>query len=115
MTVEQESACVSYKTERTACGRCSCIILYTGDQCVLCDAALELMYSVLSDFGLSPSIIREVDVTKSDDDDGCGLPVPMGLPAIMICDEFIRGLPDVDEARGAVMHAVLKNCFSNNK
>jgi hypothetical protein len=26
----------------------------------------------------------------------------------------MSGLPDMDEARGAVMHAVLKNCFSDN-
>jgi hypothetical protein len=31
-----------------------------------------------------------------------------------ICEEFVSGLPDMDEARGAVMHAVLKNCFSDN-
>ena len=113
MTVEQESSYVSYKRERTECGRCACIILYTSEQCVLCDAALEIMYNVISDFGLSPSVIRTVDVAKGDDD-GCGLPAPVGLPAMQVCEEFIRGLPDIDEARGAVMHAVLKNCFANN-
>jgi hypothetical protein len=113
MTVEQESAYVTYKTQRTECGRCACIILYTSEQCVLCDAALEIMYSVLSDFGLSHSVIRKVDIAKCDDD-GCAIPVPLGLPAIRICEEIIRGLPDIDEARGAVMHAVLKNCFSDN-
>lgn len=113
MTVNQESAYVSYKTERTECGRCACIIVYTSDQCVLCDAALEIMHSVISNFGLSPSVIRAVDITKGDDD-GCGVPAPIGLPAIRICEEFINGLPDMDNARGAVMHAVLKNCFSDN-
>ena len=113
MTVNQESAYISYKHQRTECGRCACIILYTGEQCVLCDAALEIMYSVISDFGLSPTVIREVDVANGDDD-GCGLPAPVGLPAMRICDEFMSGLPDIDEARGAVMHAVLKNCFSDN-
>jgi hypothetical protein len=113
MTVEQESAYMTYKTERTECGRCACIILYTSDQCVLCDAALEIMYSVISDFGLSPSVIREVDVAKGDDD-GCGLPAPVGLPAMRVCEEFISGIPDIDDARGSVMHAVLKNCFSDS-
>ena len=113
MTVEQESAYVPYETERTECGRCACIIVYTSEQCILCDAALEIMYSVISDFGLSPSVIRTVDVANGDDD-GCGLPAPVGLPAMRVCEEFVSGLPDMDEARGAVMHAVLKNCFSDN-
>jgi hypothetical protein len=72
------------------------------------------MYSVISDFGLSPSVIRAVDVANGDDD-GCELPAPVGLPAIRVCGEFIAGLPEIDEARGAVMHAVLKNCFSDNR
>jgi hypothetical protein len=113
MTVEQESAYISYRTKRTECGRCACVIVYTSDECVLCDAALEIMYSVISDFGLSPSAIREVNVVQGEDD-GCGLPAPVGLPAIRICEEFVAGTPDIDEARGAVMHAVLKNCFSDN-
>jgi hypothetical protein len=113
MTVEQESAFTSYKTERTECGRCACVIVYTSDDCILCDAALEIMYSVISDFGLSPSVIREVNVIRGDDD-GCELPAPVGIPAIRICEEFVAGLPDIDNARGAVMHAVLKNCFSDN-
>ena len=71
------------------------------------------MYSVLSDFGLSRSVIQEVNIARGDDD-GCSLPAPVGLPAMRICEEFISGLPDMDEARGAVMHAVLKNCFSSN-
>jgi len=74
---------------------------------------MEIIHSVISDFGLSPSVIQLVDVANGDDD-GCGLPAPVGLPAIRICEEFVSGLPDIDEARGAVMHAVLKNCFSDN-
>ncbi len=102
----------SYEFLRTECGRCSCIIVYSSEQCVLCDAALEIIYGVISDFGLPPQTIRTVDV-ESSDDDGCGLPAPLGLPAMRICDEFISGIPDMDVARGAVMHAVLKKCFSD--
>ncbi|MFW9926206.1 MAG: hypothetical protein ACFFDM_05500 [Candidatus Thorarchaeota archaeon] len=102
----------SYELLRTECGRCSCIIVYSSEQCVLCDAALEIMYSVLSDFGLPPETIRIIDV-ESGFDDGCGLPAPIGLPAMRVCDEFIAGLPDMDVARGAVMNAVLRNCFTN--
>lgn len=114
MTLRQESAQFSstVETVKTDCGRCACIILYTSEHCVLCDAALETMYSVLSDFGLPPETIRTVDV-ESSDDDGCGLPAPLGLPAMRICEDFITGIPDLDVARGAVMHAVLRNCFSD--
>lgn len=111
MTVRTESALLPLETPKTDCGRCSCIILYSSEHCVLCDAALEILYSVVSDFGLPPSVIRKVDVLN--DDDGCGLPPPVGLPAIRICQEVITGLPDMDTARGAVMHAVLNGCFSD--
>ena len=113
MTVRTESAHLSIASPRTDCGRCSCIILYSSEKCVLCDAALEILYSVISDFGLPTSVIRKVDVLNDDDDDGCCLPPPVGLPAIRICQELITGLPDLDTARGAVMHAVLNGCFSD--
>jgi hypothetical protein len=70
------------------------------------------MYSVLTDFGLPAETIRTVDV-ESGIDDGCGLPAPLGLPAMRVCEEFITGIPDMDVARGAVMNAVLKRCFSD--
>jgi hypothetical protein len=75
----------------------------------LCEVALEILQSVISDFGLPPSAIKVVDVldTKS----GCDLPPPIGLPALRICQEVITGLPDMDTARGAVMQAVLNGCF----
>jgi hypothetical protein len=114
MTLRQESAhpIAAFESMETECGRCACIILYTGEHCVLCDAALETMYSVLGDFGLPPQTIRLVDV-ESNVDDGCGLPAPLGLPAMRVCDEFISGIPDMDVARGAVMNSVLKRCFSD--
>ena len=111
MTVRTESAQLSIESPKTDCGRCSCIILYSSEKCILCDAALEILYSVISDFGLPTSVIRKVDVFS--DDDGCGLPPPVALPAIRICQELITGLPDLDTARGAVMHAVLNGCFSD--
>lgn len=111
MTVRTESVQLPIGSPKTDCGRCSCIILYSSEKCILCDAALEILYSVISDFGLPTSVIRKVDVLN--DDDGCGLPLPVGLPAIRICQEVITGLPDMDSARSAVMHAVLNGCFSD--
>ncbi|TFG32335.1 hypothetical protein EU528_03675 [Candidatus Thorarchaeota archaeon] len=111
MTVRTESAHLTIESPKTACGRCSCIILYSSEKCVLCDAALEILHSVISDFGLPINVIRKIDVLN--DDDGCGLPLPVGLPALRICQELITGIPDMDVARGAVMHAILNGCFEN--
>lgn len=111
MTVRIESAIFPLETTKTDCGRCSCIILYSSEHCVLCDVALEILYTVISDFGLPISVIKKVDIVN--DDDGCNLPPPVGLPAIRICQEMISGIPDMDTVRGAIMHAVLNGCFSN--
>ncbi len=111
MTVRIESALLPIETEKTECGRCSCIIVYSSEKCVLCDAAMEIMQTVVSDFGLPNSVIKKIDIMT--EDDGCNLPAPVGLPAIRICQELLTGLPDIDNARGAVMHAVLNGCFSD--
>ena len=50
-----------------------------------------------------------------DQDDDMVLTPPVGLPAMRICDEMLIGLPDIDVARAAVMHAVLNGCFSGCK
>jgi len=111
MTVRTESALLPIESPKTDCGRCSCIILYSSEHCVLCDAALEILQSVISDFGLPRSVIRKVDITI--EDDGCNLPPPVGLPAMRICHEVITGLPDIDLTRSAIMQAVLNGCFSD--
>ncbi|TFH04385.1 MAG: hypothetical protein E4H14_14865 [Candidatus Thorarchaeota archaeon] len=111
MTVTPLSAHLSIESPKTDCGRCSCIILYSSEKCILCDVALEILYSVISDFGLPASVIKKVDILN--DDDGSGLPLPVGLPAIRICQDVITGLPDMDTARSAVMHAILNGCFSD--
>ena len=82
MTVRTESAHLPLELSKTECGRCSCIILYSSEKCILCDVALEILYTVISDFGLPPSVVRKVDVATGDD--GCDLPPPVGLPAIRI-------------------------------
>ncbi|MDH4213506.1 MAG: hypothetical protein OEV85_06265 [Candidatus Thorarchaeota archaeon] len=110
MMIRTESISTYAEQKKCDCGRCSCIILYSSEHCILCDAALEIMYSVISDFGLSTNVIRKIDVTA--EYDGCTVPPPVSLPAMRICQEVLTGIPDMDVARGAVMHAVLKGCFS---
>jgi len=113
MIVRTESAIIPFESKKTECGRCGCIVIYSSDHCILCDAALEILYSVISDFGLSPEIVKKVDILDQDDDNF--VPSLVGLPAMRICDELLTGLPDVDVARAAVMHAVLNGCFSDCK
>ncbi|MBN2228743.1 MAG: hypothetical protein JW779_04045 [Candidatus Thorarchaeota archaeon] len=111
MTIRIESASLSVPIKECACGQCSCIILYTSPKCILCNAALEILYSVISDFGLSQDVVSIVDITS--EEEACNIPPTASLPAMKICQELLTGLPDLDVARGAVMHAVLKGCFSN--
>lgn len=108
MTVKTELALLPIETEKTDCGRSGCIILYSSKHCVLCDAALEVLHTVISDFGLPHDIIQVVDVLQLEDDN---LPPPVGLPAMRICQEVLTGLPDIDMARAAVMQAVLNGYF----
>ncbi|MFW9907805.1 MAG: hypothetical protein ACFFEF_04460 [Candidatus Thorarchaeota archaeon] len=110
MTIRTESITSFAEQKKCDCGRCSCIILYTSESCILCDAALEIMHYVITDFGLSANVIRRIDITT--EDDFCNMPHPVSLPAMRICQELLTGIPDMDVARGAVMHAVLKGCFS---
>jgi hypothetical protein len=110
MTIRTESAMIDLPERKCDCGRCSCIILYSSEQCILCDAALEILYSVITDFGFSQNVVRRIDITNEGDDSD--LPLPVSLPAIRICQEVLTGLPDMDVARGAVMHAVLRGCFA---
>ncbi len=111
MTIRTQTAILGIQERRCDCGRCSCVTHYSSEYCILCDAALEILYSVITDFGISPDVVRKVSITS--DDDGDIDPLPVGLPAMRICQEVLTGLPDMDAVRGAVMHAVLKGCFSD--
>ena len=111
MTIRTQTAILGIQERRCDCGRCRCVTLYSSEHCILCDAAFEILCSVISDFGLSPDVVHKVDIAC--DDDGSIDPVPVGLPAMRICQEVLTGLPDLDAVRGAVMHAVLRGCFSD--
>ncbi len=112
MTVNTHIPSITLEHPKTPCGRPGCITLYVGEDCVLCDAAMEILKEVLGDFGLSDSAITLVDA-ESLGGDGNGSSTSLGLPTINICKSVIKGLPDVDAVRGAIMHAVLRNCFSD--
>jgi hypothetical protein len=93
-----------------ACGKCSCIIVYTSEFCVFCDAAEEILIEALTSFGVSKSAIREVDV-ESEDDCGCRTDDVTMLPTIKVCDQHLLGLPEEQSMHDAVMLAIMKECF----
>ncbi|MFX1603287.1 MAG: hypothetical protein ACFFCK_07360 [Promethearchaeota archaeon] len=110
MTVNTHIPSLSIEPSKTPCGKPGCITLYTGEDCVLCDAAMKILKEVVGDFGLSDSTITQVDA-ESLGGNGSGSSGSFGLPTISICRSVIKGLPDVDAVRGAIMHAILRNCF----
>jgi glutaredoxin len=107
---------VTYKQsceQQQICKKSSCIILYKGDGCVFCDAAWEILDSIVSEFKIPSDYIEKVDVGVLNDTESQSFN-QMGLPAIEICDEIIFGLPDIDMLRSAVVNAILKGCFSEH-
>lgn len=100
--------------EQQGCGKSSCIVLYKGDGCVFCDAAWEILDSVVSEFNIPSHYVEKVDVGVMNDSESRSFN-QMGLPAIEICNEIIFGLPDIDMVRTAVVSAILKGCFSENQ
>lgn len=84
--------------------------MYKGDLCIFCDAAIEMIQDALSNFGVSGSAVRAVDV-ESDDACDCGTDDVLALPTIKICDVMLTGLPDEQIVNDAVIRAVMKECF----
>ena len=101
---------VSSTQTTTPCGKCSCIIMYKGEQCIFCDPAAEILEGALANFGVPPSAIASVDV-ESGDDCGCGTDDITMLPTIKICDARLTGLPDEQMLNDAVIRAIMKDCF----
>jgi hypothetical protein len=108
MTVRLDSISRAFSEGRTACNRLGCVILYTGDNCALCDTALEVLHEIVTEFGLPLDIITEVDIETADDCDLSGI---VAIPTMRICGEIIPGLPDIYDVRRALMNAILRGCL----
>ena len=108
--MKTEAIPVSETETKTACGKCSCIIMYTSEFCVFCDAAEEILVDALTNFGVSRTAIREVDV-ESADECGCRTDDVTMLPTIKVCDKHLTGLPEAQSMQDAVMQAIMKECF----
>ena len=109
-TMKSEAIPVSDTETKPPCGQCSCIIMYTSEFCVFCDAAEEILTEALTDFGVSKSAIREVDV-ETEEECGCRTDDVTMLPTIKVCDKQITGLPEEQSMKDAVMQAIMKDCF----
>ncbi len=95
---------------KTACGKCSCIIMYTSEFCVFCEPATEILINALTNFGVSKTVIRQVDV-ETEDECGCRTDDVTMLPTIKVCDKHLTGLPEEQSMKDAVMQAIMKDCF----
>lgn len=101
----------SNRLDMTPCGRRSCIILYSGQACLFCGAAKQLLGETMSHFGVSDDIICMIDVDKGEDKaSGCN-DVVTSLPTIRICNVVLEGLPDESEVNDAVIRALMMDCF----
>ncbi|NHJ12662.1 MAG: hypothetical protein EAX95_03260 [Candidatus Thorarchaeota archaeon] len=94
---------------KTPCGRCGCIIVYTGDYCFFCDAAKEMLGEAIAQYGVSDSAICQIDV-DSEGECGCNDSITR-LPTIRICSVKLEGLPDEGQVTDAVLRALMMDCF----
>ena len=108
MTVRLDSISRALNEGRTVCNRLGCVVLYKGDNCALCDTALEVLREIVTEFGLPLDIIAEVDIETADDCDLSGI---VAIPTMNICGAIIPGLPDIYDVRRALMNAILRGCL----
>ncbi|MGY5863663.1 MAG: hypothetical protein RTV41_03615 [Candidatus Thorarchaeota archaeon] len=108
--MKAEAKHMSESEIKTPCGKCSCIIVYTSEFCVFCDAAEEILIEALTSFGVPKTAIREVDV-ETEDECGCRTDDVTMLPTIKVCDQQLTGLPEEQSMHDAVMQAVMRECF----
>jgi hypothetical protein len=102
----------AYNSPIISCGRSSCIILYRGEDCFFCDVAAEMLSSIVSQYGVSNGVIREIDIDSSEDIES--EPAIVALPTIRICDAVLTGLPEEDVISDAFIRVLMKDCFSEH-
>ena len=97
----------------TICGRCGCIIFYTGNDCIFCPDAAETLKSVAEELDTSETAYCVIDV---DDARGLVVEAPMNhLPTIRICDRTITGIPDRDSIRDALLRLHSLSCYYESR
>ncbi|MHA2119334.1 MAG: hypothetical protein ACW98J_10480 [Candidatus Thorarchaeota archaeon] len=101
-------------SSKPPCGRCGCIIVYTGKLCLFCEAAKEIIKEAINQYGVSGDVICQIDVDEGEEA-GCGCEDTVtSLPTIRICEVVLEGLPDEGQVTDAVLRALMMDCFCDS-
>lgn len=71
-----------------------------------------MLSSIVSQYGVSNGVIREIDIDSSEDIES--EPAIVALPTIRICDAVLTGLPEEDVISDAIIRVLMKDCFSEH-
>ncbi|MHA2141715.1 MAG: hypothetical protein ACXADC_13030 [Candidatus Thorarchaeota archaeon] len=97
------------KKSATVCGRCGCILFYTGKDCVFCPAADDILQNVRAPLEVEDDVVCRIDIENLNGD---GLEAPVTtIPMIQICDTTITGIPDESSVRDALIAMHVKSCY----
>lgn len=83
--------------------------LYTGDRCIFCAPALEMLREAIEELGLKSDILHQVKI-EGGCECGCDSGI-LGVPAIRICNHVVHGIPDVSTIRDMLLSALMMECF----
>ncbi|MHA2299423.1 MAG: hypothetical protein ACXACD_00555 [Candidatus Thorarchaeota archaeon] len=105
---------IAKNSSKPPCGRCGCIIVYTGKLCLFCDAAKAIIGEAINQYGVSNDAICQIDVDAGEES-GCGCEDTVtSLPTIRICEVVLEGLPDEGQVTDAVLRALMMDCFCDS-
>ncbi len=97
------------KKSATVCGRCGCILFYSGEDCVFCPAADNILQSVSEPLEIEDSAICRIDIENMNGD---ALDAPITtIPLMRICDTTMTGIPDESSVRDALIAMLVKSCY----
>ena len=93
----------------TSCGRCACIELYTGENCLFCGTAEQTLKDVTEELQIPEEALCRIEISTTGNR-AFDAPV-MSIPTLRICDRTITGLPDEESLRDAIVRLLLHPCF----
>jgi hypothetical protein len=100
---------MSQKKSATVCGRCGCILFYSGEDCMFCPAADDILQNVREPLEVEDDVICRIDIENLN---GEALESPVTtIPLIRICDTTITGIPDESSVRDALIAMLVKSCY----
>ncbi len=91
------------------CGRCGCVVVYSGNHCIFCEMTIEMVCDLLKEFSMGVEGVVIVDIEKGCSC-GCSAEVT-ALPAVRVCDQTVVGLPDRTSLRELLINAMMSDCF----